>query len=86
MIAEGEIDAKVSNISVSVELQNSLQTLSNGKVVPKFEVINSSCDLSTASDHLVITIHGNAFAEFVNILKTLVIGMVKDQLNTVLKE
>jgi len=51
-----------------------MQTLKNGKVVPAFKVINSSCELS--ADQIDITIHGNAFAELVNVLKTLFMGMV----------
>jgi len=47
-------------------------------------VINSSCELS--ADNIDITIHGNAFAEFVNVIKTLFIGMVDGQINSVLKE
>ena len=84
MVAEGAIDAKITNMSVSVELQNGLQTLANGKVGPKFEVIGSSVELK--AENIDITIHGNAFSEFINVIKTLFMGMVEGEINTVLKE
>jgi len=55
--AEGSVDAKISQMSVSVELEIGTQKLSNGKTVPNVKVLGSSVDLPT--DHIDLSIHGN---------------------------
>ena len=58
--AEGSVDAKITQMSVDVELEVETQKLSNGNVVPSVKVIGSSVNLPT--DHIDLSIHGNFVA------------------------
>jgi len=82
--AEGSVDAKISDMSVSVELEIETQKLSNGKVVPSVKVIGASVNLPT--DHIDLSIHGNCIAQIADLVKGLFMGTVRDQITDNVKK
>jgi len=76
--AEGSVDAKIKDMSVSLELEIETQKLSNGNIVPSVKVLHSSVNLPT--DHIDLSIHGNCIAQIADLVKGLFMGTVRDQI------
>jgi len=56
-VCKGSVDASMSNVNLLVDIGLTTQKLSNGRVVPAFEVKNAILDIP--KDHIHISIHGN---------------------------
>merc|ERR1712166_434313 len=78
--AEGNVDAKISKMSVSVELEIGTQKLKNGKTVPSVKVLHSSVNLPT--DHINLSIHGIFVSQIADLVKGLFMGTVRDQITS----
>jgi len=83
-IQNGAAEIALDHASFSVEVKSEIQALKNGKMGPKFEVINSSANLAKTTDHVTITVNGQKFVEFNNVLQKISTEMIKSQLTTML--
>lgn len=61
-----------------------LQTLSNGKLVPSFNVVSNNIDLP--KDHIKIHIHGNIVAKIADAFKSLFMGSIRDSITKSLRD
>jgi len=81
---KGNVDVTISQMSVSIKLQLTQQTLSNGKVVPAVKVLSTDVDLPKSG--ISIKIHGNVVAKIADAFKSLFMGTIRDQLIKQLKD
>lgn len=68
----------MSNVNLLVDIGLTTQKLSNGRVVPAFEVKNAILDIP--KDHIHISIHGNFISQVANAFKGLFMNLVRSEI------
>jgi hypothetical protein len=77
-VCKGSVTASMSDVDLLVDIGLTTQKLSNGKVVPAFEIKSSS--LNIPKKHIHISIHGNVVSKIANAFKGLFMGKIRDEI------
>ena len=83
MSADGAAQATIANMSISVQVQLAEQKLPDNKIVPAFNILNSSVILPP--DSMNLTLQGSFLVTLADILLPLFKTTINDQITTQIK-